>query len=92
MIGMFTLSIEKQIIRNVNENRIQISEIQTKHAQTDGRTHKRTRFSSVKQIRVVGTLSQLHQNVEKSCLISVSSTVDRVDIFHENFCVPEMKW
>ena len=42
----------------------------------------------VKQIRVITTFPQLHENVEKSYLVWFSSSVHQVDVLHQYLSVP----
>ena len=45
------------------------------------------RLDTIKEVRMVGALSQLHQDVLQSHLLNFASSVDNIDVFHENFGV-----
>ena len=48
---------------------------------------RRTWLNSIKEVRVVGALAQLHQDVLKTHLLHLSGSVDDVDILHQDLGV-----
>jgi hypothetical protein len=49
-----------------------------------------TRLSTVKEIRVVAALAQLHEDVLQAHFLHFAGTVDDINVLHENFSVPEI--
>lgn len=44
----------------------------------------RSRLNAIEQVRVVTTLSELHQNVLQSHLLQLAGSIDNVDISHQD--------
>lgn len=47
-----------------------------------------TRFCTVKQIRVVATFPELHEDIEKSHLTGLTSAIHNVNVLHQNLGIP----
>lgn len=47
----------------------------------------RSRFSSIKEVGVVTTLAQLHQNILQTHLLQLASAVYNIDVPHQNLSV-----
>lgn len=50
-----------------------------------------TWFCPVKQVWVICTFSQLHENVEKSHFVSLASSIYNIDVLHQNLGVPAIR-
>lgn len=51
-------------------------------------TRKHTWFCAIKKVWVVGTLAKLHQDVEQSHLVTLASSIDNINVLHQDLGVP----
>jgi hypothetical protein len=48
----------------------------------------RARLCPIKQIWMIGTLSQLHENVLQSHFLYLASTIYNINVLHQDLCIP----
>ena len=47
-----------------------------------------TRFCSIKQIRMICAFTKLHENVQEPHLVTFACSINNINVFHQDFCVP----